>query len=244
LFNYPQHFKMHKYSNLSNYSAKEIHNLGRTSREKDAHLEALQYLDQSIIGYQKEKDYRGIIDALAERTITWKHFFLLTNDMVYAILAQKDAEAMLNISQEKKLKDKLSTSFFRLGEVAMLFKEHTKAINYYKKSLVYYSGILSQKGQFRYHLGEALYRNDEKKRGKKLMIKGLEEIKEGSKKAPAFFIHVWESGCRMQLADLLRKDEPEEAKKHLIEAEKIIKTDKKLIIRKRQFKELKKTFSF
>lgn len=46
----------------------------------------------------------------------------------------------------------------------------------------------------------------------------------------------------MRLADVLRDDEPEEAKKYLEEAGKIVNSDKRLVIRRRQFKDLENTF--
>lgn len=183
---------MNKLLDLSKYSPKKLHGMGSDAREKDHHLEALQYLDHAIVGYQKEENYRGVVDALKDRTLTWKHYFLLTKDSVYAILAKKDAETMLAVAKDKKLDDKLSTSFFRLGEVAMLFEDYQDAIKNYKKSLKYYVGPLAEKGDFRYHLGEALYRNGDKKEGKKAMLTGLKELKKGADEVPEFLINVWE----------------------------------------------------
>jgi tetratricopeptide (TPR) repeat protein len=227
---------------LSKYSSKQLHGMGSDAREKDKHLEALQYLDHAIVGYQKENNYKGLIDALKDRTLTWKHYFLLTKDNVYAILAQKDAESMLAITKDKKLQDKLSTSHFRLGEIAMLSENYTSAIDSYKKALQYYNGPLSEKGDFRYHLGEAIYRNGQKTEGKSIILQGLKEIQEGADELDPFLIHVWESGVHMRLADILREDEPKEAKKHLEMARTIVETDEKLVIRRRQIKELSEAF--
>jgi tetratricopeptide (TPR) repeat protein len=233
---------MEKLPDLSRFTPKQLHGMGSDAREKDQHLDALQYLNHAIVGYQRERNYRGLVDALKDRTLTWKHYFLLTGDKVYAILAQKDAESMLAIAKEKGLDDKLSTSYFRLGEVDMLFEDYPAAIVHYEKSLEQYVGPLAEKGDFRYHLGEALYRNGQKKDGKKVMLEGLEEIRKGADEAPSFLIHVWGSGCHMRLAGVLREDEPEEAKKHLEMARRIVKSDDKLVIRKRQFEELEKLF--
>lgn len=233
---------MNKLSDLSKYSPKQLHGMGSDAREKDHHLEALQYLDHAIVGYQKEGNYKGLIDALKDRTLTWKHYYLLTKDVVYAILAQKDAESMLAISQDKKLDEKLSTSYFRLGEVTMLFEDYPKAIKNYRKSLEHYVGPLAEKGDFRYHLGEAMYRNGQKKEGKKAMLEGLKEVKKGAREVPDFLIHVWESGVYMRLSDVLRDDEPSESRGYLEEARKIVESDERLVIRRRQLKDLENTF--
>jgi len=44
----------------------------------------------------------------------------------------------------------------------------------------------------------------------------------------------------MRIAFCLVKDKPEKAKYHLLEARKIIEADSKLVIRRRQLKELEK----
>ena len=223
-------------------SPDKLHKLGSNAREKDDLNSALLFLDQAILGYQKESNYGGLVDALKDRFLTWKHYFLNTDDVMFAILARKDAEAMLAISQDKGLSDKLSTSYFRLGEVMMLFEDFQSAVKFYKKSLKYYSGSLSEKGDYRYHLGEALYKNNQKKKGVKEMLKGLSEIKRGASEVQDFLIHVWESGCHLRLAELLIKDNPHKARQHLLKAKKIVDSDKKLVIRKRQLKELFKIF--
>ena len=127
---------MKKLLDISKLTPKKLHLLGSNAREKDNHLGALQYLDHAIIGYQRENNYEGIVDALKDRTLTWKRFFLLTQDRVFAILARKDAETMLEITKEKDLKNKYSTSYFRLGEVSMLFENYQDAIKNYKKYLL------------------------------------------------------------------------------------------------------------
>lgn len=206
------------------------------------YFDALNVLNQAIVKCQEESDYTTLVDVFKDITLTWKHLFLLTEDKVYAALAQKSAETMLSICQEFKLKEKLPTSYFRLGETAMIIDDYKKAINYYKKALKVYVGKLSEKGDYRYHLGEALYTSGKKERGKKAMLRGLREIRKGAHEWDPFYIHVWESGVHMRLADLLRDDESEVARKHLEKAKRIAKTDPKLVIRRRQVEELAKSF--
>lgn len=222
--------------------ARNLYQEGENLRERDKHLQALRVLDEALIKSQQEKNYKILVDVLKARVLTWKHLFLLTQDPVYRIIANKEAESMLDISKEYNLKDKLHTSYFRLGEVMMLYKDYPKAITNYQKALRAYKGSLSEKGDYRYHLGEALYRNGQKKRGKLTILKGLKEIVKGKDKIDPFVLHVWESGVHMRLADLLKEDEPDEARKHLLFAQEIARSDKKLVIRRRQIRDLAKTF--
>ncbi|OGM54622.1 hypothetical protein A3F62_04820 [Candidatus Woesebacteria bacterium RIFCSPHIGHO2_12_FULL_44_11] len=228
--------------NEQRLTAKEHHRQAEELRESDKHSEALKELDQAIVLYQEDKDYLGICEALQSRVLTFKHLYFLTRDTTFAIIAQKEAEASLEVAQQHDIKDKLSSCYFRLGEIAMIFEDFSKAINWYQRALENYQGSLSEKGDYRYHLGEALYRNGRKEEGKKAIFEGLSEIQKGASEVDPFLVHVWESGLHMKLADLLRGDEPDEARKHLDTSREIADSDPKLIIRRRQIEELSKSF--
>jgi tetratricopeptide (TPR) repeat protein len=224
-------------------SANEAHQMSEELRENDKHEEALQAIEIALVKYQKEKDYFGFAKALQSRVLIYKHLFFLTNDIVFAILARKDAESSLQIAQDHNLKNALSSCYFRLGEVANLFEEYGVAISNFQKSLEVYVGTNTEKGDFRYHLGEAIYRNGDKENGIEVMLEGLSEIQKFRNEVDPFLANVWESGCLMKLAELLREDKPVKAKEYLSNAQKIIEADEKLVIRKRQFAELVKNFN-
>ena len=230
----------HKTTN-KNLTAEKLHERGWQLREKDRHLEALQYLDKAIVAYQKKGNYRGLVDALKDKCLTWKHLFLLSGDLAYATLAQKDAEVMLVVAQTKNLKDKLHTSYFKLGEMVMLFKDYSSAIKHYNKALETYQGPLSEKGDYRCHLGEALYLNGQKSEGKGMIFQGIREIEQGAEGVDLFLINIWLSGAYIRLVELLREDEPKQALFYLDEAKKVIDSDKRLVIRKRQLEKLAQT---
>ena len=219
-----------------------FHSQAETAREEDKHLEALQLIEAALIEYQQAKDYAGFAQALQSRCLTYKHLFLLHNDRVYALLAQHDAQASLAIAQLHDLKTLLGSSYFRLGEIAMLFDDYGQAVEYYQQALANYHGTNCEKGDYQYHLGEALYRLGQKAEGKKELVQGLQAIQANAHEVDSFLAHVWESGAHLRLAELLKVDEPAEAQQHLTAAEQIITADPKLIIRKRQLEELKKNF--
>jgi tetratricopeptide (TPR) repeat protein len=221
--------------------AQKFHQKAALLREQDKHLQALKFCDEAIIASQKEKNNLEFSSILNTRVLIYKHLYLLTNDFCFYLLALKDAEASLIISSKYKLNN-LYICYFCLAEVFMLGNNFSKAILNYKKALNLYPKIDSEKGDFRYHLGEAQYRNSNKKLGLKNLLEGLNLIKKYQSKTDSFLIHVWESGCYMRLAELLRKDNLPQAKRYLELGQKIIKSDKKLIIRKRQFRKLAKIF--
>lgn len=224
-------------------SGKKLRELGESLREKENYKKALQVLTVAIITCQKEGDYETLVDVLKDRTLTLKHLFLKSKDKTYAILAKKDAESMLAVSEEFNLKNKLHTSYFRLGEIDMLFEDFKSAAENYQNALKFYQGSLSEKGDYRYHLGEAIFKAGDERKGEEFMLEGLKEIKTGRDRVNPFYANVWESGVHLRLAELLAKIKPTEAKKHLKEAEKIAGSDERLIIRRRQIKKIKEKLS-
>jgi len=218
-----------------------IHVEAEIERENDHLLEALKLLEEAIVGYQKEEDYEGLGQALQSRVLTYKHLFLLSKDDVFAILAKKDAEASLEITQKHNLTSRLGSCYFRLGEVEMLFNNHKQAVENYQKALDNYSGTNSEKGDYRYHLAAALGKIGQSEEAERMMLQGLSEIRENNGEVDPFLTHVWESGCLMRLAELFVKKDEERARRYLREAQEIIENDPKLVIRKRQLEALRKT---
>lgn len=227
---------------MDKISVNEIHSKAEQAREQDNHIEALKLLEEAIVGYQKEGNYEGLTRALQSRFLTYKHLFYLTSDEVFALMGQKDAQTSLATAEKHKLSNLIGSCHFRLGEAAILFKDYEKAAQHYQLALTHYQGTNAEKGDYRYHLGEALYRNGKKVEGKQIILQGLKEIQENAGEVDPFLAHVWKSGCHMRLAELLKEDAPEEAKEHLVEARKIAQSDDKLVIRRRQIEQVSKSF--
>lgn len=222
-------------------NAHQTHVEAEVARENDELVKALTLIEEALVAYQKEGDYEGFSQALQSRVLTYKHLFLLTKDNVFAILAKKDAEASLEITLEHKIENRIGSCYFRLGEVAMLFENYKSAVEDYQKALDTYTGSNSEKGDYRYHLGTALGKMGQLEEAKKIMLQGLSEIQENRGEVDPFLTHVWESGCYMRLAELLKNEDLDKAKEYLAKAQDIIDSDHKLVIRKRQLEEFKKT---
>ncbi|MFC1790143.1 hypothetical protein ACFLZP_01510 [Patescibacteria group bacterium] len=219
-------------------SGHQKHILAEKAREKDQHLKALKFIEEAIVFYQQEKDYFGLGQALQSRFLIYKHLFLLTKDEVFALMGQKDVEVSLYLAKKYKLLNLIGSCYFRLGESASLFKNYPQGIIYFKKALKNYQGSQAEKGDYRYHLGVVLHKSGREKQGLKTILQGLEEIRQFSSGVNPFLAHVWESGCLLQLAKLLKIDQPQKAKKYLMQALKITNADKDLVIRRRQIKEI------
>ena len=225
-----------------NKTALALHQKAEKLREEDKHLLALKFANKAFLKYQINKNYLGISFLLQERALIYKHLYLLEEDKLFTILALKNAESSLLISQKFNLNN-IHTCYFKLGEIFILTNNFSKAILNYEKALKFYPKNNSEKGVYEYHLGEALYLNGDKKLGLETLLKGLENIKRFELKTDDFLINVWKSGCYICLARILKIDNFKNAKKYFHLAQKIIELDKRLIIRKRQLLKLNKEFN-
>jgi len=225
-------------------SLQELHEKGWKKREEELFEEALVYLEVALKRAVEEREYEIAVDVLKDRCLVWKHLFLVSREEGFAVLAKKDAEGMLEIARKQKLEKKLGTSYFRLGEVAMMVGEFERAVGYYQQALEHYQGSLAEKGDYRYHLGEAMYRAGDKSDGEQMMLEGIEEIKKGAREVDSFLVNVWMSGGYMRLASCLVKDKKKKARKYWRRAKEIAEEDERLVIRRRQIEEMGERLGF
>lgn len=211
-----------------------LHKKAETLRENDKLLEALKLYEEVILNYQKNKNYFSLVEALGGRCLTYKHLFLLSNDFSFLNLAYHSALSSLEIAKNFKITAKYYRCYFRIGEMEMLKENFSKAEKYYQKALEIYPKDEAEKGDFQYHLGEAQFLKGDTKNGLENLSSGLTKIRQYRNSTDSFLINVWESGCLMKLF-IFTKD-----KNYLNEAQKIIDSDPRLIIRRRQIIEIKK----
>jgi len=218
--------------------SEKLHVEAEELREQGRFAEALVKINDALAGYQAQHDQAKVSEVLQSRFLIYKHLFLWSGDIAYAFLARSDARSSFDIAQELALSEVLPSVYFRLGEAEMLLAHFKEAVANYQKAVESYPGESAEKGDWRYHWGEALYRSGYKAEGKKKILEGLAEIQKNADHREAFLIHVWESGAFLRLADLLREDDPDLAKDYFQKAKKIIDADDRLILRKKQLDQL------
>jgi hypothetical protein len=82
--------KMGKRADLTKLSPKQLHGIGSGVREKDQDIEALKYLDQTMVGYQKKANCKTNKKPLKVKTLQvhFKNLLALTNlPCIYNFLA-------------------------------------------------------------------------------------------------------------------------------------------------------------
>jgi tetratricopeptide (TPR) repeat protein len=217
-------------------TTRDLHQKAEKLRESDKLLDALKLYEEVILKYQKEANYFSLTEALGGRCLTYKHLFLLSDDYVFFNLALHSALSSLEIALKLNITPKIHRCYFRLGEMEMLRKKYLPAEKYYLKAFENYPKEEAEKGDFQYHLGEAQYRAGKIQIGLKNLLDGQELIKKFQSTTDSFVYNVWLSGSYKVLAELTKD------KKYLLEAQKIIDSDPRLIIRRRQLSELSKNF--
>ena len=212
---------------------------GTRLREKARHQQALEVLDEALRLSLAARDYRGAADALGARALAWKHLFQLTGDRAYLEFYKADAMTRLSVVKTKKV-PALHSAHFRAADHALLTADYKTAATHFRLALKNYCGSWAEKGDYRYHYGEALYRLGGRQTGLRELKDGLRDIQKYRAEVNSFLANIWESGANMVLAELLWKTHGAQAKKYLAEAAKIIAGDKRLIMRKKQLKILER----
>ena len=214
----------------------------RSQREAGKSQLALNTFNEVLLLGQKNKNYAQIVEALGDKAIIWRHLFEEKHDPIFAVLARKDAETMLELVKLWAVGEKLHTAYYLLGQAALLFEEYTVAEKYFFKSLRYFKGSLAEKGSWKYHWAKTLYLTGQKKKALLAFASSIYEIKKHAPQTDSFLVNVYLSGAYSHLAQVLMKDSPQEAKKYFSEASKIVSSDKRLVVRKKQLGRLSSHF--
>lgn len=223
-------------------STEELHQQADIWREEGKSLQAIDLYNQAIVRYQEEHNYSKILGAMTGRLLSWKHLFYKTEDAVYAIFVQKEAEAMQAIATDHHLLDKMHLIHYLKGTSALLLKDYALAESEFSQAVHLFPQEDAEKGDWIAHWGEAIYLNGNKDEGKKVILKGVLQIQKNAAQIDTFQYNVWVSGAYLKLAKLLQTDQPQDSQFFLEQAKKIIDGDPRLVIRKQQLEAYLKTF--
>lgn len=222
-------------------SAEVVREQADVLREEGKTLEALNLYNQALVSFQQKHDYKSILSVLCGRLISWQHLFNHEGDKVYAILARKEAESMLEIAQEHNIHDRDHLIHFLFGKSCIFLKDFKCAEIEFKQATDLYPLNNAEKGDWLAHLGEAIYKNGRQEEGKRVILEGVQQILAHQDLEDSFKINVWASGAYLRLAKILINDQKiEQAKIYLSKGEEIVLKDPRLVIRKQQLEILKK----
>jgi tetratricopeptide (TPR) repeat protein len=217
-------------------TAKKLQQQGMELREQGKHSKAVAVLSEAILAAVAADDASTLAGALGDRALCWKHMFLSTTKGTYLELFEVDAELMLKTAQNYGLTELINKANRFLGEVAVEQGDWATAVGRLKAA-VDQNPENAEKGDYLCHLGEALYLSGDREGGLAAFKQGLAQLERHREQTDTYLYHVWLSGAYLRLAKVLKEDEPAEAMAYLEKAGEIIKGDKRLLIRKRQWEE-------
>lgn len=227
---------------------RQLHAVAAKEREEGNPLASLTANDQALLAYDEANDDLGFAEAIACRALTLKNYATERNSRRFLIFVKGELTAAVQIARESGNAEAMGLPLYHLAQAYEDLGEFSEAISLYKKAIISIktagsseNNVPSFLATMEIHLTTCEYKN-----GDKTAISRAEaalQLLEKADEPRAFTKHVWVSGGHMRIAEILRKDNPEIAQRHLAVAEKIITSDPQLIIRNRQLELLKKQFT-
>lgn len=229
---------------------RRLHGLAAQARERGEPLEALKLSDEAALAYQKDGDILGFAENLVDRSITLRHLADSTRDSNYLIVALHESLAAVEIARKSGREDALAIPLEKLAVVQEELELLEDAVKSYREAV---ENIESNPpaehkvperpaivADFKLHLATCEY-----KAGDKSALERAEAALSDLEAHPDiadYNQHVWVSGGHMRIAEMLREDDPEKAKKHLQKAKEVIDSDPRLTIRLSQWQQLAEKF--
>jgi len=103
---------------MNSKKGREIHAKAEQAREAEQNfIKSIKLVDEAIIAYQKDKDYRGLSEVLQSRSSAFKHLYQKTGDEVYLTLAKHDSLAGIEIAESLKDTSALAMVYRGLGKI-------------------------------------------------------------------------------------------------------------------------------
>lgn len=226
--------------------AVEFQKLAEKAREKGNFAEALKLTDEAMLAFQKEGNILGFAEILSSRFLTLRHLFEQTNDKNFMILAKHTVMAAVEIARKSGKKEALGIPLFNMGKAHETLGEYEKTVEVYKEATA--SMIQNPPEEHErpgeiyemiIHLSAAEYHTGDKSALIRLE-KAIEDL--AATDEEKYEKDVWMSGGYMEIAEMLRVDDPDKAALALDRAKEIIDSNPDLKLRKKQFEKLFSTF--
>jgi tetratricopeptide (TPR) repeat protein len=224
-------------------SGRSLHAEAAKAREEERFAESLAWNDDALFAYDAEDDALGFSEGIACRSITLRVHANLHNSRRILTLAKYEMMASLDLARQSGIAESLALPLYNLaqlledlGEFQAAVQTYTEAVAAFNKNPPESHHKPSVIANMRVHLATCEYKAGDTaalKRAKKA-LRELEEAEEPN----AYNKDVWVSGGYMRIADVVRKDSPDEARSNLARAKEIIDSNPKLTLRKKQWDKL------
>lgn len=202
-------------------------------RENGDFAESLRILTEALIIFQSKNDAEGIIETLTSQSLTLRHIGDADDNKNALILAKHTAMAAFEIAAKNKLNPAIP--LYNMAKDHESLGETGEAISAIKRALETY-GDASFMAEMKTRLASLERKKGDEKAMERFEI-ALQELK-NNPNADVYTQQVWLSGAYLHMAESLRGIDNMKAKALLEEAAKIINTDERLKLRKRQLERI------
>ncbi|GEM_PF-691037 len=226
-------------------TGREIHADVEHTREASDFWGSIKLSLDAIKTYQEEKDYLGLSEVHGSVSLAYRHLYRQTKDINFLVLAEGAATTGIEIAKINNIKEAVTMPTFnlakvqeelnQLGEAAETYQDAVDAFTSHSPKFHNRTGVLAD---IKIHLYTCQYKAGDKSGLPKALDAITELEKSNEKTVSKYNYDVWLSGAHMKIAEMLKDDNKELAKKHLDEAKKIIDSNPELKIRKQQWEEL------
>jgi tetratricopeptide (TPR) repeat protein len=231
---------------MTSEKGREIHGQAEHAREAGNFLESLNLLNEATVAYANDKDYLGMAEAQGSVFLALRHLYEQTGEKQYLVLAKHAAMAGVEIAETSGDLTALALPYNRLGSAYVEMGDYKQAVDAFEKALVNMENNPPEThnrpvvlADIKCHLHHAEYKNGDKSALER-MLSAMDDIKNGEE--VKYNKDVWLSGAHMKVADMLREDDPEQAREHLQMAKEIIDANADLKLRAGQWEKLNESF--
>lgn len=223
--------------------ANQAHIEAEQKRESGDFAAALTLTDQSIVEYQKDKNYAGMAEVLCSRYLTLVHLYEQTSDSVYLTLALGTAHDAYLVSQSSSDQSaqviplyNYAKALERQGELQQAIEKYKQSIDLYRKNPPPTHNQPAVLIDMQIHQGLCELKAGDLSSYDRV-VAAIEQLK--SESDVPYRQAVWLSGAHLKLAEILSSTDKTKAMTHLEAAQEIISGRTDLVLRQKQLQNLK-----
>lgn len=230
-------------------TGREIHAEVEQLRESGDLEGSIKLSDDAIKAYKSENNMLGLSDLYGTIALAYRLLFQVTDDRQDLVEAKTAALEGVRIAKENNLKGDLARPLFNLAKVQEDLGNLQEALETYKQSLDIFqtqnptlhnrAGVLAD---MKVHISLCEYKLGDKSALERLQAAITELMNSDEEKVSKYNYDVWLSGAYMNMAELLRTDNPALAREYFMKAKSIIDANPTLKIRKEQWEKMAKNF--
>jgi tetratricopeptide (TPR) repeat protein len=233
---------------MQSENGRRVHGQAEHAREDGDPIGALKLVIEAFDAYENDGDKLGASEVIGSAVLACRHRWQKTGDRDWLILGKAYAVSSVQMAKESGQKGAVVLPTYNLAKVLEDLGEFSEALSAYKETvdnmvnnppeLHNRPGVLAD---MKIHMEVCAYRNGDKGSIDRILSALADLEKSGEEK---YNKDVWMSGAHMSLAEILKNDDPDGAKVHLMKAKEIIDANPDLKLRKEQWEKLASQLPF